>query len=46
MRLLAADKEQKADARNQARGVSCRMDELKTAIIAIAWNDIFAVSTA
>ena len=37
---LAADKEQKADTRNQAEGFSCRMDELETAVMATAWNDI------
>ncbi|XP_076812876.1 zinc finger MYM-type protein 1-like [Clavelina lepadiformis] len=37
---LAADKEQKADTRNQADGFSRRMDELETAVMATAWNDI------
>ena len=37
---LAADKEQKAHTRNQAEGFSCRMDELETAVMATAWNDI------
>lgn len=38
--VLAADQEQKADARNQAEGFSRRMDELEMAIMATAWNDI------
>jgi len=36
----AADKEQKADTRKQAEGFSRRMDELETAVMATAWNDI------
>ena len=37
---LATDKEQKADTRSQAKGFSRRMDELETAVMATAWNDI------
>jgi len=37
---LAGDQEEKADTRNHAEGFSRRMDELETAIMAIAWNDI------
>ena len=40
---LAADKEQKADTRNQAEGFSRRIDELETAVIATAWNDILGI---
>ena len=37
---FAADKEQKADTRNQAEGFSRKMDELETAVMATAWSDI------
>jgi hypothetical protein len=37
---LAVDQEQNADTRNQADGFSRRMDEIETAIMATAWNDI------
>jgi len=37
---LAADKEQKADTINQAEGFLRWMDELETAVMATAWNDI------
>jgi len=37
---LATDKKQKADTINQAEGFSRRMDELETAVMATAWNDI------
>jgi len=37
---LAADKEQKAATRYQAEGFSCKMNELETAVMATAWNDI------
>ena len=37
---LATDEEQKPDTRNQADGFLRKMDELETAIMAFAWNEI------
>ena len=38
---LATDEEQKPDTRNQANGFLRKMDELETAIMSFAWNEIF-----